>query len=105
LRRLFETQVALDLSRELPSARPEIISSLTAKIHSCVIRIFSDRGGELADASFGGCFEAPSSMDEIGGLIGVHSTTTVAPNPPKLESTKGPVDVVVIDHISKAAEN
>jgi hypothetical protein len=65
LRRLFETQVGLDLGRNLPTATGESIIKLTKKVHSCILKIFSDRGGELVDASFTGRFEAPSSMNLV----------------------------------------
>jgi hypothetical protein len=62
LRRLFETQVALDLAKKLAGATDGAISKLVEKVHFCVLKIFSDRGGELVDASFSGRFEAPSSV-------------------------------------------
>ena len=65
LRRLFETQVGLDLGRKLPTTSGESIAKLTKRVHSCILKIFSDRGGELVDASFTGRFEAPSSMNLV----------------------------------------
>ncbi|MGB6690541.1 MAG: SIR2 family protein [Terracidiphilus sp.] len=65
LRRLFETQVGLDLAKKLAGATDGAISKLVEKVHSCVLKIFSDRGGELVDASFSGRFEAPSSMNLV----------------------------------------
>ena len=65
LRRLFETQVNLDLSKKLPTVTKEVLAKLADRVHSCVLKIFSDRGAELVDASFAGKFEAPSSLNLV----------------------------------------
>ena len=63
LKALFDKQVAFDLEDRLPKAPPESRAEIVQLIHDCMVQIFSERGGELANSFFSEKFENPSSLN------------------------------------------